>query len=134
MLSITVKKPAAFRLSLEIPVNGTTTTLNAGHHQVKGTQVFIPLCVLADESDQWVLFQNGEAGLLGEAFSLLTSVQSCTKPKDVSLLLSSSFRSIASNCWTKVLPHLDCVTMTSSYSCMLCPCFSHASQNVTFLC
>lgn len=100
---------------------------------MKATQAST-LCVLGDKSHQWVLFQNGEAGLLGEDFSLLTSVQSCTKPKDVSLLLSTSFRSIASNCWPKVLPHLGCVTMTSSYSCRLCPCLSHASQNITSSC
>lgn len=86
---------------------------------MKVTQAPTPSCGLGDESEQWVLFQNGEAGLLGEALSLLTTVQSCTKPKDVSLLLSSSFRSTASNCWPEVLPHLGCVTMTSPYSCRL---------------
>jgi len=61
-------------------------TPNAGQCQVKTTQASTP-CVLGDESDQQLLFQNGEAGLLGEAFSLLTTVQSCTKPRDVSAAL-----------------------------------------------
>lgn len=145
VLSTTVKKPAAFRLSLETPVNGTTTTQRSEDRRGRNTKcrtmageghpsIRSFVCGWEDESDQQILFQNGEAGLMGEAFSLLTSVQSCTKPKDVSLLLFSSFRSIAGSCWPKVLPHLGCVTMTSSYSCRLCPCLSHASQNITFLC
>lgn len=108
-------------------------TLTAGHCQVKATTASTPSCALGDESDPWSLFQKGEEGLWGEACSLLTSVQSRTKPEDVSLLLLGSFRSTDGNCWPKVLPQWGCVTMTSSYSCRLHPCFSHPRGNITLV-
>lgn len=83
----------AFRLSLKTPANGTSTTsgvrtdraetLHAGQYQVKATQASIPSCVLGDEPNQQVLFQNGEAGFWGRLFlpadqcAILHEAQGC---------------------------------------------------------